>query len=275
MKYWELKRPDIEQMQKDEKVVVVPLGSIEQHGAHLPIMTDSLIGGEIGERIEAALPDTVLLLPMQWLGASHHHLQFPGAISVPSSVYIDMVYHLCDCLLTAGFRRIYLLLSHGGNDVPCREALNRLALDRRDRYDYWLASGGYWAVAEEALRRPEMETARLTHACEYETAMVQHLRPELVDMDQAQGHCLEVESRYFHPNGDGPNKVHVAIPFEHLTGVGALGRPELGTPEKGRILLQAVAEQMVDFVQDFSRWKRGGSPADFPFAPAPDSGGAR
>src|SRR5205085_678098 len=74
MKYGELKRPDIEKLDKTDKVVVVPLASLEQHGEHLPLLTDSLLGGEVAARVEAALPQTVLLLPTQWLGSSHHHM---------------------------------------------------------------------------------------------------------------------------------------------------------------------------------------------------------
>src|SRR5436190_12277389 len=102
MKYGELKRPDIEKMDKTNKVVVVPLASLEQHGEHLPLLTDSLLGGEVAARVEAALPETVLLLPTQWLGSSHHHMKFPGTISLPSDLYIDMVCHMCDCILSAG-----------------------------------------------------------------------------------------------------------------------------------------------------------------------------
>jgi len=266
MKLSELKRPDVERMNKDHLVVVVPLGSLEQHGQHLPLCTDSMLGEAVAGRVEAALPETVVLLPMQWLGSSDHHRKFPGTVSVPSSLYIEMVCHLCECLLGGGFARIFLLLSHGGNDVPCREALNRLALEHRDRHDFWIASGGYWAVAEEAMRLPEMATPRPTHACEYETSMVLAERPDLVDMGQAVGHCLTVESAFYRPDGSGPSQVHVALPFEHLTGTGALGRPELGTAEKGRRLLDAIAARVVEFVREFAHWRRDRSPADFPFA---------
>jgi creatinine amidohydrolase len=263
MKLTELKRPDVERMDKANKVALVPLGSLEQHGEHLPLCTDSLLGEEIARRVEAALPETVVLLPMQWLGSSHHHMKFPGTVSVPSNVYIEMVVHLCECLLAAGFRRIYLLLSHGGNDVPCREALNRLSLTHRDQADtIFIASGGYWAVADQAMRLPEMETPRATHACEYETSMVLAVRPDLVDARAAHGDCVRVESRYYQPDGAGTNKVHVATPFEHLTRTGALGRPELGSVEKGERLLAAIVNELVAFVREFANWKRSFPPPD-------------
>jgi creatinine amidohydrolase len=219
-------------------------------------MVDSLLGGEITARVEAALPETVLLVPTQWLGSSDHHLKFPGTISVPSALYIDMVCHICACILSAGFRRIFLHLSHGGNDVPCQEAIYRLALKHRDRFDHWIASAGWWALADDVLRLPEMETERPSHACEYETSMVLALRGELVDMKEARAGRVSLESRFCCPDptsGRG-SKVRVALPMEHMTETGALGRPDLATAEKGSRLLDTISTRVVEFVREFSRW---------------------
>lgn len=258
MKYAELKYTDIAALDKTHKVAVVPLGSLEQHGRHCPLIVDSLIGGEIASRVEAALPETVLLLPTQWLGSSDHHLKFPGTISLPSPLYIEVVSQICECLLSAGFRRIFLALSHGGNDVPCQEVINRLGLKYRDRSDFWIASGGWWSVADDVLRLPEMETVRPTHACEYETSMVLALRADLVDMTQAEGNHIWMESRYYFPDLTQlrRSKVNVSLPFEHMTNSGAIGRPDLATPEKGRKLLDAVVEKVTDFVREFAGWDR-------------------
>ena len=258
MKYGELKWTDIDQMDKTHKVVVVPLGSLEQHGRHCPLLTDSMLGEEMAARVEAALSDTVLLLPVQWLGSSDHHLKFPGTISVPSALYIDLVCHLCECIMAAGFGRIFLLLSHGGNDVPCQEVLNRLSLKHRHRQDLWLASAGWWSLADEVLPLPEMATVRSTHACEYETSMVLALRADLVDMNQARGEQPRLESRYYFPDltTKRRSKVNVALPMETMTSTGAMGRPELGSAAKGAKLLEAIAATIIDFVREYSTWPR-------------------
>lgn len=256
MKYGELKRTDIERMDKEHKVVLVPLGSLEQHGQHLPLLTDSMLGGEIAGRVEAALPDTVLLLPMQWLGSSHHHLKFPGTISLPSDLYIDMVVCICESILSAGFRRIFLQISHGGNEVPCQEVIYRMMLKHREREDFWIASAGYWSIADEAMRLPEMGTDRLTHACEYETSMVLALRADLVDMQQALGHTIRLRSKYYFPDltTRRNNKVNISLPFEQMTHSGAVGSPELATVAKGQQLFDAVSAKVLDFVREFAHW---------------------
>jgi len=243
-------------MDKTHKVVLVPLGSLEQHGEHLPLLTDSLLGGEVAARVEAAFPETVLLLPMQWLGSSHHHLKFPGTISVPSDLYIDMVSHICESLLAAGFCRIFLHLSHGGNEVPCQEVIYRLMLKHRDREDFWIASAGYWSITDDAVRIPEMATERITHACEYETSMVLALRADLVDMTRASGRTLWMESKYYFPDMTTRHgsKVNVSLPFEQMTSTGAMGRPELGTAAKGQKLLEVISAKVAEFVREFSQW---------------------
>lgn len=256
MKYGELKRTDIEKMDKTDKVVLVPLGSLEQHGQHLPLLTDSLLGGEVAARVEAALPETVLLLPMLWLGSSHHHVKFPGTISLPSDLYINVVVEICESLLRSGFRRIFLQISHGGNEVPCQEVIYRMMLANREREDFWIASAGYWAITGEAIRIPEMETERITHACEYETSMVLALRADLVDVQQAVGKTIWLESNYYHPDltTRRTNKVNVSLPFEQMTSTGAIGRPERGTAEKGEKLFGVISDRVIDFVREFSGW---------------------
>jgi creatinine amidohydrolase len=256
MKYGELKRPDIERLDKTDKVVLVPLGSLEQHGQHLPLLTDSLLGGEVAARVEAALPETVLLLPMQWLGSSHHHMTFPGTISLPSDLYIEMVAHICESLLSAGFRRIFLQISHGGNEVPCQEVIYRLMVKHRQRQDFWIASAGYWAITAEDIRIPEMATERITHACEYETSMVLALRADLVEMNQAVGHHIWLDSKYYLPDltTRRNSKVNVSLPFEQMTRCGAIGRPDLATAAKGEKLLEVISAKVVEFVKEFSHW---------------------
>jgi len=103
-----------------------------------------------------------------------------------------------------------------------------------------------------------METERSTHACEYETSMVLALRADLVDMTRARGQQPRLESRYYFPDltTTRRSKVNVSLPMEHMTGTGAMGRPDLGTAEKGRRLLDAVGARVVDFVREFATWPR-------------------
>ncbi len=148
--------------------------------------------------------------------------------------------------------------SHGGNNVPCQEVIHRLGLKYRDRGDFWIASAGYWSLADDAMRLPEMETERSTHACEYETSMVLSLRADLVDLAQAEGRHPSLESRYYFPGltTTQRSKVNVSLPMEQMTSTGAMGRPDLATAEKGHKLLAAITARLIDFIREFASWPR-------------------
>jgi len=105
-----------------ECVAVLPLGSTEQHGHHLPLLTDTLIVDEIVRRAEEALDDTALFLPTVWFGMSEHHRGFPGTISVRNETYTQVLIDILESLVGGGFRRIVALNAHGGNAVKCATA---------------------------------------------------------------------------------------------------------------------------------------------------------
>jgi creatinine amidohydrolase len=115
MKLLSMQWPEVSKLDREVVVAVVPLGSMEQHGLHMPFSTDTTIVTELARRVELALAESVLLLPTMWLGHSPHHLAFPGSISVDSRPYADMLKGICHSLVLGGFRHIFLLNGHGGN----------------------------------------------------------------------------------------------------------------------------------------------------------------
>ncbi|MGH8022905.1 MAG: creatininase family protein, partial [Limisphaerales bacterium] len=114
MKLAELTWPDAEKMNRDV-IVLYPIAALEQHSRHLPFFTDSILCEAVAARLEAALPGDVLLLPVQWLGASDHHLGMAGTLSASSGCFLSLLMDPLRCLLRAGFRRVFLLNGHGGN----------------------------------------------------------------------------------------------------------------------------------------------------------------
>src|SRR3569623_2496374 len=94
-----------------DRIFVVPLGSLEQHGLHLPVFTDSLIIGHVADRVEQLAGDRIVLLPVQWLGHSPHHRRF-GCVSLDLMPYVEMIRGMCRSLVAIGARRILLLTGH-------------------------------------------------------------------------------------------------------------------------------------------------------------------
>jgi creatinine amidohydrolase len=163
---------------------VVPIGSVEQHGPHLPVSTDFTIVSAIAERAAARAGDVVpiVLVPPLPFGFAHHHLPFGGTISIGMSTYSNLLCDMGRSLSATGFRRILLLNGHGGNDSPMREVLDRLAFE--DGLDVHAAATSYWTCAAGALAAFAAQVGPIPgHAGSFETSCMLALRPDLVRTD--------------------------------------------------------------------------------------------
>ena len=98
---------------------------------HLPVLTDSLIGGEVARRTHERCPDDVLVLPVQWLGYSQHHIRYPGTVSAVSATHLDLMMDTVASMVDHGFKKILIQNSHGGNGANISVLLQRLM--ERDR----------------------------------------------------------------------------------------------------------------------------------------------
>jgi creatinine amidohydrolase len=254
MKLWEMKWPEVAALDKTQ-VVVVPTGSLEQHGHHLPLFVDSLTATYFGEAVERALPAEVVLAPTVWTGSSHHHLKFAGTVSLRPETYIEVLFDIFSSLVDHGFRKLVLINGHGGNRTPADVALNRV----RFRYNHldplYLVQCTYWTMAQaQASQLKEMATPGVTHACEYETSMILALRADLVDLARAKTTPCTLNSEFFDPYVGSASRVAVPLRFDERTHTGALGRPDLATAEKGRKLLEVFARECVKLVEEVHRW---------------------
>jgi creatinine amidohydrolase len=238
-----------------ERVVVLPLGSLEQHGHHLPMLTDSMIGAEIARRAEQILGSEALFLPTLWIGASDHHQAYPGTVSISNTVYTDVLIDIVESLITAGYRRIFLLNAHGGNITPGRMAIYDVQLRHRDMTDLFLAFSSWWTLSAEQIAAIEtLDQKIVTHACELETSMILLLRPELVNISAARGTTISFDSAFYTPDFSAASRVDVPRTFDQLSITGAFGHPEAATAEKGERLFDAAATQVVEFVHEFQCW---------------------
>ena len=238
------------------KIVVLPIGSLEQHGHHLPMLTDSLIGGEIARRAQEAMGDQALFLPFLWVGASDHHLGLPGAISAQNDTYTQLLVDILESLITHGFRKIVLLNSHGGNGGPGGNAIYQVQLRHPELPGLWLVLASWFSIAGPQIAQiASLEQKFVTHACELETSMILFLRPELVKMQAARGANIPFDSAFWSADSSGASRVSVARTFAQTTQTGALGHPEKATPQKGGELFDVAAGQVVAFLREFNDWK--------------------
>lgn len=162
-------------------LVVVPLGATEQHGDHLPVMTDAAIVTAIAERACGAVGG-VLLAPTIRIGISGHHLPFGGTLTNGHAAYIDSLVDLVDGLRRQGFTRTLFVNGHGGNDAAMRVAVERLALTASPQES--AAAVSYWHLLDRAMPDWAPPFPVPGHAGAMETSMMLALRPDLVQLDR-------------------------------------------------------------------------------------------
>jgi creatinine amidohydrolase len=228
--------------------IVFPIAALEQHGRHMPVFTDSLLLGEVVRRVKLApVARQCLFAPLQWLGNSHHHLDFPGTLSAAPRAYLDVLKDLAACFLAHGFTRVVFVNGHGGNVVPSQQALFELKQQHRTRPDLLLLSLTYWdAAGDPAAASPGLVQKRMGHACEWETSMVLRLDPTLVA-----GNFAEVPEvpfgREFAPG-------YRAWVMPDRSEPGHIGHPARATAEKGEALFAHFAAGVAAYLGRVAHW---------------------
>lgn len=223
-----------------EVVVLIPTGSLEQHGPALPVSTDTLIVTAIAEAVEKRLPKKVLLTPTLWLGASGHHLGFAGTLSSRFDAYIAQIESIVDSLSPHGFHKFYVVNGHGGNESPNDIAVRNLKV----RYPEALfGRAGYFPFCEKAIAAvSEGPLKEMHHSCEAETSLVMHLRPDLVKTDQLRNDGLAPETPL----------VGAVHHFDEITEQGSYGYAPLATAKKGQIIFEAAVKGLVQELEVFA-----------------------
>lgn len=234
MKFHELTSPQLRQIDRDQTLVVIPISAVEQHGPHLPTGTDFILCTAIAKAVEKQLSENVLLTPTLWLGASAHHIRFGATLSARLENYIPTLCDIATSLLDDGFQRLLFLNGHGGNVDPLKVALREL---QTNYVGALLAGGSYWSAANDLLAQVlEGDHKFVGHACEFETSMIMHLKPELVDTEKLANSGVLGDSDI-----DG---IFLSRDMRQRTKEGCTGRPDLATPEKGAILFEGIVERI-------------------------------
>jgi creatinine amidohydrolase len=245
--------PDLKDLA--ERIFVVPLGSLEQHGHHLPVFTDSLIISHVAERTEALRTEKIVMLPVQWLGHSPHHRRF-GSVSLDLMPYVEMIRGMCRSLIGMGVRKIFLLNGHGGNDIPCKAAQRELKSEFENLRDLYIVYATYWNLA--AARFTEIRTTApggMGHACEMETSILLAKNAGLVDMSKAKRGGPGPHMGYRVNDMLQPMPFTMINEFDELSHNGVIGMPEEASAEKGSQFLEAAAQAVAALIDEMGEWK--------------------
>lgn len=236
-----------------QSLVILPVGTTEEHGPHLPVDTDARIAEAYGESLARALsPDMpVLLMDTVRYGYSMKIMRkWPGTVVLRSRVFMDMVFDICSSVLDMGFAKLAILDCHGHHSGP----LNTVSRELCDACDKSVA-----IISPAALSRDEFDAARKSpqggaiHAGEWETSLVLHISPEVVDMSLASDEdIMRYQSEFV--AGDsftGRQRVTWSTWYLQSSRTGVYGAPTFATAEMGKLIIDAATANGARFLREF------------------------
>jgi creatinine amidohydrolase len=252
LEFSSLTAPQLNAMAARDAIIIVPVGSTEQHGPHLPVMVDYRLATEVARRGAlklAAAGHPVLVTPTVWTGFAEYHMELGGTITLDYAVFHGVIRGVVRSLARDGFRRICVLNGHGGNIAPLVVAVSELTVELKIPLVYF----SYWEIAEAATKAILEYQDKILHACEGETSMMMAVEPALIDrsrLHEAKG-----------PDQDRPE-------IEALVGKnvfrwqtlnarsrrGVIGNGAAGTPEKGERLLAAMSDRLAEVLGTAELW---------------------
>jgi len=235
-----------------ESVLVVPTGATEQHGPHLPVGTDGLIVEHVAldaARIAGERGARCLVAPLLSYGSSHHHLPFPGTLSLTGSSFLQAIRDLGESATQWGVTKLFFLNGHGGNESLVHQAVRDLVL----RADLVAGAASYWSLAKDKLLADstlrDVVGTLPGHAGGFETSIILALRPDLVDQDD---YPSEARS-----GASWSARWESAAPLVERTGWfsaidGYTDLPTHANSEVGSRLLDHIVDCVSEFLVDFA-----------------------
>jgi creatinine amidohydrolase len=232
---------------EEDRLVIVPVGSTEAHGPHLPLDVDTHQAGHVAEllaeRVDAVVaPALPYSYAVTWMG-------FAGTVTLTAETFQQVLVEIVESLAAHGFRRIMILNAHRPNGSSVDVAARRVIDNLTPGAELQVSALSYWepgAARVHALRRSRV--GGMGHACEFETSFQLATRPELVHMERLEGvHAPLVgwdlvapgePARTYDP-WPAPSEAHPAI----------FGDPTVASAESGQAFLEAVVDALVDFVR--------------------------
>ena len=250
--------PDIERALARGTVVVLPVGSVEQHGRHVPVGCDTLASSVIARESAEDVADNppVLVLPPLWFGYSPHHMGFAGTVTLSSETFINVLCEVSQSLLRQGVTHLVLLNGHGGNVSALDVAASRIGEEWRGRAR--VVAVTYWhLVSHRADEFRDSPAGGTGHAGEFETSLMLAVHEDLVQMEQADPHYPKMPSEYLSSDLFETARARMYNDFRDLSPSGTLGDPTFASKAKGEKILAACTEEFCAFLKDFATWPLG------------------
>jgi creatinine amidohydrolase len=244
---WErMTGPELKMLAAQGALPILPVGSLEQHGPHLPVWTDSFIAHALA--VEAARRATdipAVVLPPMWLGLSEHHLPFNGTITLDFPAFHGVIRGVARSLKAQGWGRLLILNGHGGNIEPLAVSVRELAHE----VGMPIVATSWPSVAPAEIADALTTQPGIQHACEGETSLWLALDPAQVRADrieEAAGGHAGVQA--------APGYWRFYSFAERAPRTGVRGDPRAATAAKGQAMIEAIATRLAAAMRDPALW---------------------
>jgi creatinine amidohydrolase len=240
---------DIQDLPNKENIVIIqPAGAIEQHGPHLPLIVDAAIGmGVLGKaltKLDSNIP--AFALPMLYYGKSNEHVHFPGTVTLTTQTLTSILMEVGDSIYRAGFRKLVLMNSHGGQPQVMQMVARDLHVLYADLLVFPLFTWRVPHITKELLTPKEAQQGM--HAGDAETSIMLSLLPQQVKMEKA-----VAEYPPEHPEASlisWEGKLPVSWTTKDISKSGIIGDATTATKEKGDRILESVSDGWVQAIKD-------------------------
>jgi creatinine amidohydrolase len=234
---------ELQKVKDKVELIIIPVGSTEQHGPNTTFSTDTIRAKKIGEMIGDVFGDKVLIAPTLPIGLSYHHMKFPGTITFSLETYLKILRDICWSFKQHGFKKILFLSGHGGNKRPIQE----YASEAKKEFDMDIYMSGIGGSLVTDLSNEHGFSKFKGHACEVETSQTMYLAPEHVRYDSLEKAKFKDDTKYLikkYAHGGS-----IFWDYREVTENGALGDATKASIEFGKEMNEIVINKITEFIE--------------------------
>jgi len=255
VRFAEMTSPELDDFIRHDPVVLLPVGTMEEHGPHLPLETDAIIATEVAKRIDETMVNELplLVMPTVWTGYSSRDVaRWPGTMRLKPETVVDIVYQVCASLVNMGVKNIVVIHTHG-HHAGIMRMVARKVFDELDVHIAITSPAAFGAAAFNRVRRSNQGSS--VHAGEYETSLMMALGRRVVEQMMDSQDAVEYRSRFV--SGDNFVSSEVKVDFWSTWGLnesntGVLGDPTQACVETGQAVLKAILANYREFLLEFA-----------------------
>ena len=233
---------EIEEYVKQNAVIILPVGTTEEHGHHLPVSTDAMIAHKFGNELGKALDGKIPVLVMETIqyGFSMSIVRkWPGCPNVDTRTFSDYIFNITDSLIQMGFRKIVMLDCHGNHDCLLRMVMREIA----DKHDVYMMTLSPFQLSAERYKALKQDPEGDIHGGEWETSLILAIDETLVKTDL----YTNVDAIRCNTILRGP----VSTWGLQKTKTGLYGDPTYATKALGEAMIKAGTENGVKYIEEY------------------------